>query len=138
MTPIRDTFLHYLADNLPSLTIHPLRADPNDPTAGIFAMNAVNIRFANANFGVSICTQHVNIDICYDSELDAVNAMNSVWTVLGAAFSCPLLDYTDPAHPVQLNTNNIYWDALGVKFRSVRSDFYSHYTCSLKLLAHLG
>jgi hypothetical protein len=45
MTPIRDTFLHYLADNLPSLTIHPLRADPNDPTAGIFAMNAVNIRF---------------------------------------------------------------------------------------------
>jgi hypothetical protein len=138
MIQVRDTFLHYLADNLPSLKVHPIRSDPNDPASAVFEMNAVSVTFGNMDFGVLTSIQHVSIDICYDTESAAVATMQSVWTALGAAFFCPLLDYTDTAAPVPVGTNNIYWDRLGVKFRRVRSDYYCHYTCSLKLTAHLG
>lgn len=136
MRTIRDSFLYFLANNLTGLTIHPVRTDPNSPESAVPAMNAINVHFLNANMGTDVSVQHVAIDVIYDSENDAVDAMTSVWQVLSASFTCPLLDYTDPAAPVRIDTNNIIWDRYSVKFRSLRSDFYCHYTCSLRLVAH--
>lgn len=137
MRVARDTFLHFIYDNANGqFEVHPIRTDPNDPAASVFKMNAVNIHFLNLALGVDTHTQHVSIDVVYDDESSAVEATTALWNILSASFSCPLLDYTDTSNPVTTGTGNIFWDRRSVKFRYVRSDFYHHSTCSLKLIFH--
>ena len=136
MRVIRDSFLKFLATNLPGTTIHPIRTDPNDPSTAVPAMNAISVHFTNLDLGVDLTKQHVVIDVIYDSENDCVDSMTAAWGILNASFTCPLLDYSDPTSPVPVGTNNIFWDSHGIKFRAVRADYYCHYTCSLTLVCH--
>jgi hypothetical protein len=132
----KDTFLHFLADNLTGITIHPVRNDPSDPKSGVPALNAISVTFMNVDPDTQLAAQHVAVDIIADTEAQADLILNACWLVLGASFSTPLLDYSNPAAPVPKGSNKLYWERDRVKFRRVLSDFYCHYTASIKLKFH--
>ena len=50
MRSARDTLLHYLSDNLPSLVIHNLRVYKSLPALNEIMLNAVNVTFHNSDF----------------------------------------------------------------------------------------
>jgi len=135
MRSLRDTFLHFLADNLTDVPVHNIRRDKNDPGAGTPQNNAVNVEFLDTQPSTQIGRCVVCIDIINDNELDAVDWAESVFNVLGAAFMTPQLDYTDPANPVRTGTN-LYWSREGVKFIPIPSDFYYRLSARLTVYFH--
>jgi hypothetical protein len=127
----RDTFLHFLADNLTSVTIHPRRRDANDPSADELAENAVNVEFTGVSFGPDISEQQAAIDVIYTDERTAVDTVAQLWNLFQSAYYTPLLNYTTLT-PVATGTN-LMWDKTAVRFRRVYSGDYTHYTCLLPL-----
>lgn len=126
-----DTWLHFLADNLPGVTIHPRRYDPNNPSLMDLQENAINVEFGDVSLD-EVASQQVVLDIIFTDELQAYDLMQSVWNLLRAAFYTPLMDYTNPAAPVP-GKGNLMWDRNSVKFRRVYADFYCHYSCTMNL-----
>lgn len=134
MTPLRDcrdTFLHFLSDNLSGITVHPLRCDPNDPGADVLMMNAVNVQYLNVDLE-TVATQQVVIDIVNDDENTAIDWMTNIWQLLRSAFYTTLYSYTDPSLPVY-QESNVFWDRNAVKFRRIVNENYTHYSCVLPL-----
>lgn len=132
MRNVRDSFLHFLADNLTGVPIHPVRRDMNDPKSDKLQGNALNVQFSNTSFGVAQSTQVVNLDILNDNELVVVQWTEQLWRLLSSSFYTPLLDYTDPLNPVSTGTN-IMWDRNGVRFSPIWDDYYYRYLCPLSL-----
>jgi hypothetical protein len=132
MRQARDTFLHFLADNLPTLTIHNLRHDPNFPSASQLQMEGLNIQFLNDSPRVDVSGLTVTIDATYANELDAVDAMTTVWKLLQLTGYTRLTDYSDPNNLIVHNTN-LVWDTTQVRFRPVFSDTYTRFSCLLAL-----
>jgi hypothetical protein len=134
MRACRDTFLHLLADNLTSRTIHPIRRDKDDPSAGELASNAINVHFITDDPRVQVGSTNVSIDVVYENELDAIDAVRDLFTLLSAQYMTPKLDYSSGS-PSAVGTNLI-WNPQDVKFRTVFSDFYFHYSCTLPIKHH--
>lgn len=132
MRKIRDTFLHLLADNLPTIPIHPVRFDPADPAAGIIQLDALNVTFLDYTTSRGAGRSRVSLDVVFSNESAALDAMETIQEVLSAGFYAPLLDYTSIEVPV-VSGGNIYWDIGGIRFMRVASDQYSHYVCLLVL-----
>lgn len=129
---VRDTFTHFLADNLTGINVHQCRRDINNPNQDDLEMNTVNLSFINTDFDRHINVQHVVIDIIHDDERTAFDWTQQVWTLLSKAFMTPVFDYTNPSSPVQQNSN-IFWTT-SAKFRPVKGiGFYYHFTCFMKL-----
>jgi hypothetical protein len=127
MRSVRDTFLHFLADNLPGVTVRYLRRDLNDPSADNLAVNALNVQFLNVELGHIDTHQTV-----LDTDEAALAAMQSAWEILKAGAYTPLLDYTVPATPVVVG-KNVFWDRNKVQFRRLYDDNHCRYTCTLPL-----
>jgi len=133
----RDTFLHYLADNLPALTIHNIRFDKSDPKLNQIMLNAVNVTFHNSDiFGPSTLSQQlVTVDVINDFELDAVDQAEQVSGLLFTAGYSPLLDYTIPTAPVQISSERIFWQ-MAMNFKQVQSENFFHMSALMHLFVH--
>ena len=129
----RDSFLHFLADNLPSLSIHPIRRDPDDPATGTLQVEAINVGFGRLDLGITVSSIFAKIDVISTSELTATDMMQQVWLLLAAKFYTPLLDYTDPQNPVQMGTM-LMWKRC--RFVPVDNDAYFQFSCTLPLQFH--
>jgi hypothetical protein len=131
---VRDSFLHYLADNLPDITIHPRRFDVNNPNSETLMEGAVNVEFFDITPHMHVSSQRVALDVVYADEREAVSVMNQLWSVL-VCLQAPLKDYTIPASPV-LTGQNMMWDK--VSFKRISSQYYCHYLCLLTLEYHIS
>jgi len=137
MRAARDTFLHYLADNLPDLSIHNIRVDKTDPKLNEIKINAVNVTLHNADFsGPSSLSQLlVTVDTIYESELDTMSAAEEISTLLFKAAYAPLMDYSNPSAPVQIANERAFWNvALG--FKVVHAENFFHMSALLHLFVH--
>jgi hypothetical protein len=139
MRAARDTFLHYLADNLPSLTFHNLRVDKTDPKLNEIMLNAVNVTFHNSDLvGPSdLSNTLVTVDVINDSELAAVDQVEQISQLLFTAAYAPLMDYTNPSAPVQIGSERLFW-ALTMRFKPVHADNFFHLSALLHLFVHFS
>lgn len=128
---VRDTFLHYLSDNLVGIPVHALRYDPDNPGADGIQLNAVNIQFLNVDLDLAGKIQ-VAVDIVTTNENTAADWMESVWLILGASFMTTVYDYTVPTLPVAQSAN-LMWARDAIKFRRVSNDNYARYSCVMQL-----
>lgn len=136
MSAVKDTFLHFFSDNLgTSIPLHPIRRDPNDPSADLLQSNAVNVQFLDTSPQVSVSTQRVVVSVLNDDENTCSDWVDAVWTFLSAAFFTPMYDYTVPTAPVATGSN-VMWDSSKTKFKRVISDTYAQYSCVLDLKYH--
>lgn len=131
----RDSFLVFLNTNLPSLPIHPVRRDSNNPDADIYQVNAINVKFLSPIFDNQVSKQPVSIDIIHDDELTALDWSQQFWTLISTRFYTNILDYTIPASPVATGYM-LNWDRV-LKFTDVMSPYYSHLHCTMNLNGHL-
>jgi hypothetical protein len=128
MRALRDTWLHYLADNL-TLTVHPIRRDTS--STGPLQTNAVNVQYLKDDLAITGTKTTVSIDVLNDDEGLCLNMVQQVWHLLNVTGSIPKFDYTSGS-PVATGTN-VSWDPTKIRFRSVFSDFYFRYSCLLAL-----
>ena len=130
----RDSFLHFLADNQPSVTIHPVRMERDSPSSNTLQVNSLNVAFHDATYSSGAPTsQFVTIDILHEDELEALDIEESTVALLQKGAATPLLDYTIPASPVSVSKRLIYWKSESIKFRTVVSPDYYHRSCVLEL-----
>src|SRR5688572_11161354 len=108
MRATRDTFLHFLSDNLTGLTVRNVRKATNNPSLAKLADNAVNVQFLTPRPHPHIASQLVSIDVIHEDELTAVDMTQQVYELLSSAYYTPKYDYTDPDNPV-LTGQNIMW-----------------------------
>lgn len=135
MIRIRDSFLHFLNDNLPAdITLHPLRRDPNNRAADALSMNAVNVSFLNLTAGneTVLGAQQVVIDVVGDDENIVVDWVGILFDLLRSSFYAPLYDYNNLATPAATGTN-LMWDRRRITFKKITSESYSHYSALLSL-----
>lgn len=130
----RDTFLKLVADNIgDGITVHPVRRDPDNRTTSNMQMNAINIGFGRVDLGVLLSSIAIKIDVIADSELAAMDMTQQLWLLLSAQMYTPLLDYTDPANPVDTGTT-LMWRR--VRFVPVESDAYYQYSATITAQYH--
>lgn len=135
MRNTRDTFLHFLSDNLPAGTVvHAVRRDTNNPAADQLQSNAVNVQFLTTNPGTPTGTTIVDISVVYLNELDALATVFAVWQLLSSAFYTPKLNYSSGT-PVPDDGSNVMWHRSKINFKPVTKggEFYFHFSCLLTL-----
>lgn len=132
MREARDTFLHFLQDNLPGVIVRNLRRDSDDPSLAELAVNALNVQFIGDDLQIHISKLMVTMDIIFDEELSAIDCMNKIWGILSPGAYSPLLDYTDPTTPVATGSN-LYWNQDSIRFRPIVSELTFRYNCTLQL-----
>lgn len=131
MRALRDTWLHYLADNLPGTKVHPIRRSATNEGLDTPQANAVNVQFLKDDLAITGTKTTASIDVLNDNENDCLDMVQHVWHLLNVTGSIPKLDYSSGS-PLLLGTN-ISWDPTKVRFRYVYSAFYYHYSCLLAL-----
>jgi hypothetical protein len=131
MRALRDTWLHYLADNLPGVKVNPLRRSSTNEGLDTPQANAVNVQFLKDDLAITGTKTSVLIDILNDDENACLDMVQQVWHLLNVTGSIPKLDYTSGS-PTPLG-NNISWDSTKIQFRYVYSAFYFRYSCLLAL-----
>jgi hypothetical protein len=135
-----DSFLKFLQDELssstPTVTIHALRYDVNNPDSSRLQLNALNVYFMDANYDTDITTLMASLDIIYEDELTAVDVRDAVWGALNKTFFIRKKSYIIPSTPVSLSTC-IYWERGSILFNKVASDDYVHFSCPLLLYTHI-
>jgi hypothetical protein len=136
MRQARDTFLRYLADNLPGVEVRNVRRDKNSLESSRIRTGAVNVQFIGDASRVNDSNLFTTIDVVADDELDAVNMMQTVSSVLNQGGMIPLLDYTDTSNPVRVGTSQLFWNPNQVSFKPVYSDLYSRFSCFMMLTFH--
>ena len=138
MIQAQDTFLHIIADNLPSLTVHPLRIDHAHPENESLQMNAVNIEFTIADLRVQVSQVYTLIDVINDDEQTARTQALQIAQLLQQGGVAPEMDYSGlaatPPTPAVPTGRNIFWNPNAVRFRPVNSgDSYFRFNCTLVL-----
>lgn len=138
MRQARDTFLHFLSDNLAAGTVvHNLRLDPNYQDAWLLQMNAVNVQFLTDSPRARMSDLTVTVDVIADSELDAVTMATNVFLLLSQSGTTPILDYTNQSLPPVSLGSNLFWDTEAVRFRPVYGETYFRHSALLTLSYHL-
>lgn len=136
MRATRDTFLHFLYDNLGPIPVHPVRKDKDNPSLNKLADDSVNVQFLTQRHRVHIGELMVSIDVIHSEELTAVDWTEQVYDLLSSAFYTPKYDYTNPTSPQGTGTN-IYWDPDSVNFIPIDNDpFRMHFNCTMSLKTH--
>lgn len=134
MRQTRDTFLHFLSDNLGGTPpVHNVRMDLSVPSASEYQTNAVNVKFIDVCPSPQIGQTLVEIAVLAEQELDALTWVKSVFNLLSTNYQTPKLDYTNPSSPTPVGSN-IYWDT-NLKFRAISDHdaLYYDYRCTLTL-----
>lgn len=139
MRALRDTFLHYLSDNLPGVIIHNMRVDKDDPKLNEIMLNAVNVTFHNTDLSgpSQLSAQLVTVDVINDNELVALDQTEKISQLLFTAAYAPLLDYTIPASPVQIQNERLFWN-LSLGFKPVHAENFVHMSALLHLFVHFS
>lgn len=132
MIAARETFLHYLQDNLAPIAVHNLRRDPDDPDAERVLCPAVNVQFHGDKTTNHVSTVQVYIDVVNESEWDATGVIGQVSALLTARFFTEKFDYSDPANPKNLGTT-LSWNPERVIFRPIWDDNFYRAQCNLTL-----
>lgn len=134
MIDVRDSFLHFLADNLQpiivnglqvSIPVHNVRRDLNTPGNDQLQMEAVNVKFLNTDYSMEVSNLTVSIDVLYSDELQAAGVQDALFTLLKQAAYTPKLDYTNPANPVDVGYT-VFWEP-AIKFKPIHDMLYIHY-----------
>jgi hypothetical protein len=125
-----DTFLHFLADNLVGIPVHPVRRQSTDANADRLEMNAFNVSIMALDPDIHVSILQLSLDVVNDDELSAVDWVDQIWGLLNAALMTPKESYKTGTPVYQ--SSNIFWNK-SVKFLKVHSDFYAHYTCKITL-----
>jgi len=130
---LRDSFLHFVADNLPAASVHPLRFDSARPQYNSLQIGRINIAFHDATYSTMYPTcQFATLDILHTAELDALDLEESLVALLQLGGSTELTDYSGST-PVQVSNSLIYWNPLQIKFRTVASVDYFHRSAVIEL-----
>lgn len=135
MRNARDTFLHYVADNLPQWEVRNIRRDTNNPSLMNLGDNCINIKFNGDYLSVIQSLLLVSISVIHSEELVAVQIMHDITNLLQASGTAPILDYTNPISPIVVG-GNLWWDTNLIKFKPISSDLYSQYSCALSVRYH--
>ena len=128
---VRDSFAHFLYDNLTDIPVHFLRKDSSDSAAVNLKKNAVNVEYDYISLD-TVAKLTAYIDILQEDDNTAVDWLEAVWNLLSSAFMIPIYDYTNTSSPVLVGAN-VMWDHNSVKFRKVNLQGYTQYSCSLPL-----
>ena len=131
---VHDTFLSLLADNLTGITVRELRFDPNDPTANVIQIGALNVTFLNRQFAIMPTSVQVTLDVCYGDQLGAMDVEEQVALLFQRAAFTPVLDYTVLTSPVPEGNRTMSWKPL-VSFRPIVTDNYYHSTATINLIS---
>jgi hypothetical protein len=140
MIDVRDSFLHFLADNLQTVTVnniivpiivHNVRRDLNVPASDQLSLDAINVKFLNTDYGMNVSSQTVSIDLCYNDELQAASVQTALFNLLRQAAYTPKLDYTNPTDPAVIGYQ-VFWEP-GIKFKPIHNMLYTHYHARLVL-----
>ena len=134
MIDVRDSFLHFLADNLTPIIVnnvsvpilvHNVRRDVNSPANDNLLINALNIKFLNSDFSMNVSSLTVSIDVIYDDELQAAGVQHALFTLLSQAAYTPKLDYSNITNPVDVGYT-VFWEP-EIKFKPISNMLYTHY-----------
>ena len=134
MRHARDTFLHYLADNLTGLTVNNVRFDSTRPSHNQLMQNSINIEFINDRLNVSSQNAlQLSLDAIYDDELKALDAVRQLWALLAKTEITPLLSYDSSlTSPTKLGPM-LRWSSKAVKFNKLVSDLAFRYNSHIIL-----
>lgn len=139
MQDCRDTFLSYLAANLPGLTVHPVRQDTGHPEDSLVHMNALNVQYLNSYFSVRhVSRQYVALDVCADDERTAIAQAAQVANLLQQSASIPKNHYGSDGS-VTPTPSSIFWNPDALNFKTVETGGeYVRFQCLLVLQHHLS
>lgn len=126
------SFLKHLSTNIPTLLIHYIRHDPDNPSAEALQMNCINVHVLDVAPALQGSTIRVSIDLVYDDETTSWTNLGLVYDLFKATYFAPIQDYAVPTAPVQTG-KHVYWDKDKVRFSKVTSGNYCHYSCVLTL-----
>jgi hypothetical protein len=137
MRNIRDTFIHFLGDNLAGLTVHNIRNVKDDPSKSLNQIGAVNVHFLNSNYDIIESEQHVTIAILHENELTAQDMEEQVVRLLQQGAYTPLLDYSTNPNGSPVGNFTLRWSTR-VNFRPISAEHYYHTECTLLLTTHFS
>lgn len=130
---LRDTFLHFLADNLPPKTIHPVRYSRDIPEFNSLQHERLNVTFHDADYSSrSPAIQFVTIDILHTDELLALDLEEQVVDLLTRGGQAHLMDYSGYS-PTMVQNSLVFWNTEQIRFRTVASVDYLHRSAALEL-----
>lgn len=137
MRATRDSFLHFLSDNLvpQGIPVYNLRRQPDNVQTDLTKSNGVNVEFFDTFPTLAESETMVEISVINDDELTCVDWVSKVFKLLSSAYLTPKYDYTVPASPVSLGTN-IYWNIV-LQFRRIYSDSFADYRVVISLKHHV-
>ncbi len=135
MRNARDTWLHFLSDNLSGLTVVNIRRDANNPQSNELTDNAICVEFTYDRPGIPDSLLQASVDVIYDDELTAIDAAASIWKLLSASEITPLMSYANPSSPVPLGTM-LRWNTKQIKFNKLVSDLSFRYNAHIVLQYH--
>lgn len=132
MRQVRDTFIHFLADNLAGQTVHAVRFDRDNRDSQMHQIGAINVAFLDPKVNIrQESRQGVAIDLLELNENDALDKAELIARLLQSTAYIPKMDYSDPSAPVSTGTC-VSWDG-EVSFSSVGSERYFHLTTLVTL-----
>ncbi len=127
-----DSFLKYLSVELTTISLHYLRHEANDPSAGLLKLNCLNIHVLDITPSIHDASVRLSLDLLYDDEATLWTNLGLVHDLFKASYFTPVLDYTVPSVPVATG-KHVYWDKDKVRFSKISNGNYCHYTCVLTL-----
>ena len=130
---LRDSFLHFLADNLTGITVHPMRASRSNASNDSLQVSALNVTFHDSTYSTNGPTsQFLTLDIVHEDELLALDMEEPLVNLLQLGGITQLEDYS-VSPPVQIGNKIISWNPQSVKFRTVLAPNYFHRSSVLEL-----
>lgn len=108
MQEVRDTFVRYIADNLPGQRVHFVRQDSDYPEAQYLETNAINVTFRSLAGDGNVGRQTTVIDLVFEDEDNLIAAYTQLRDILRSSFYTPAYSYAVPSAPVALGYNVIW------------------------------
>ncbi len=137
MRQIRDTFIHFVADNIAQYittstpTVNGVWRSSAEPNRDTLNTAAINISFLDGTYSTATVTQVCAIDVIHTDELTAVDWTDALWQLLSATCYTPQLDYSGVS-PVPTG-KNVVWPIAGVRFKPIVDKYYFRQNCRLLL-----
>jgi len=119
-------------DNIVGVPVHNVRRDLNNPSAALYQVNALNIKFLETMPGANIGNTTVELAVINEDELTALAWVKKVYDILNAAYVLKKMSYTNPAAPVPVGQSQVWW-GYDLMFKSVYSESYYDYRCQMTL-----
>jgi hypothetical protein len=137
MRSVRDTFTHFVADNIATysggdtIPVKGIWKSLNTSSSDILQVNAINIGFIDATYDTHVTSLTCSLDVIHVDELTAIDWSDALWKLLSVSCYTPELDYSG-ASPSPTGAN-IMWPMSGVRFRPIADDHYFRWNCRLVL-----